>query len=1025
MKLLGRAFRCRGGGPWRCLLGAALLLWASLGSAQTCSVAGWNGPATISVNSIVNAYYAGSGTASGNSISVASATGQRTNAHALVAGDLILIMQMQDSSVAGNAGLHEYAQIVGVSGTTLNLNRALSNSYTQSMNATNVRNWQVIWVPQYSAMTLTATITPDRWTIAAAGGAATGGVVAFDVAGSLALNGTVSVAGSGFRGAMGLNGSFVNTATATTANTQFTPTSAATIVGGQKGEGIQGTPPVVFAGVLAPVNYLALLGQGYALGAAGQAAISNAGGGANNGNTGDANNFNAGGGGGSNVGAGGQGGNSWNNGNTLTVALNQGTTNDIGNVAGGKGGNAIANLATRLVMGGGGGSGGANNASGDALTLWPPSPASFPPPNNTVVANGASGAITSSGAPGGGVVLIRAGSLGATAGRIEAPGYLAYNKSLGSDTDAGGGGGGGGSVFVTAGSANGAGLTINAAGGAGGSSNYFNHGPGGGGGGGFVLSNFAVGSVNVAGATSGIDACCGAAGIALGANGSPKAWNSTSGAAGSSSAGGGTAAGVQGGASCLPLITVTKSTATPTRTSAPGATASYSINLSNSGGPAPNVFVFDTLPPGWAYTGATAPTYTYSPAPPPAAGSAASGAETTAAGTPGVLPASSVTNANSVTAVSLRAAGAAPGRVPTTGAATPTFGSFYLAQNGTITVTFLVTIPTTATAGTYHNPAGVIFLDPTRVTSASRMVSPLTGVNSNRSGVNYSANTTYASGSTTNVLGSNYNGLQGGPTGEDVRLLPDISVTKTAPASATPGTTITYTITPRNNGWGIGTQSYAATQATDVSSANVPTVLGSNPLTITDTLPSGVTISGVFTGTGWTCAGTGIQVCTLANATAWPIAASTNFNAVTGAATITAICSGATTPRTNTVAVSPAAGEVNASNNTATATTALTCVTANLQVTKTNGTGTVTAGSTTSYTVTVSNLGPGAATPTTLTDTPSGGLNCASVAVTCVGAGGAGCPAASMPFTSLTTGVLISAFPANSTATFVVSCTVP
>ncbi|MBI2771476.1 MAG: DUF11 domain-containing protein [Burkholderiales bacterium] len=995
-----------------------LALCASLGAAQTCGLAGWNGPLTAS--GVINAYYAGTGAvaAGASSITVASTTGQRTNTHVLVAGDMILIMQMQDSAVAGNSGLHEYAQVVGVAGATLSLNRPLTNSYNQTMNNTNVRNWQAVWVPQYSALTITASVTADRWTITTAG-AATGGVVAFDVAGSLALNGTVTVAGMGFRGAMGLNGSAIWAAgTATTANSIFTPTSVATIIGGQKGEGTQGTPPVVFNGTVAGSTYTVLLGQGYALGAGGQAAIGNAGGGANNGLNGDNNNFNAGGGGGSNAGAGGQGGNSWNSGTNTSAPLNQNTLTDVGNVAGGKGGTAIANSSTRLVMGGGGGSGGANNATADVVTLWPPSPASFPPPNNAVVANGASGAVTSSGASGGGVVLIRAGSISSTAGKIDASGYQAYNKSLGGDTDAGGGGGGGGSVFITAGSGNGAGLTINALGGAGGSSNYFNHGPGGGGGGGYIATNLGGITPNINGATNGIDACCGAAGTNLGTNGSPKAWNATAGANGATAAAG-APAGVQSGASCLPLITVTKSTLTPTLTSAPGATASYSIKLSNSGGAASNLFIFDTLPPGWAYTAATAPTYTYSPAPPPAANSPASGAETTSAGTPGALPVSTVATANSVTAVSLRAAGAAPGVAPATGAVTPTFGSFYLPQNGVITVSFLVTIPATATAGTYHNPAGVIFLDPTRVTTAVRMLSPLTDVNSNRAGVNYSANTTYASGSSTNVLGSNYNGLQGGPTGDDVQLLPDFSVTKTASASSTPGRTISYTITARNSGWAIGSYTYAATQATDVSTANVPLLLGSNPLTVTDTLPAGVTLNNVFTGTNWTCTGTSTQVCTLPNANAYPIAASTDFAAITGTVTLSLNCTGATT-RTNTATVSPAFGEVNASNNTATATTTVSCVTANLQVTKTNNLTTVTSGGTTSYTVTLTNLGPSAAPLTTVTDVATG-LTCTTV--TCAPSSGlASCPAASMPFVSLTTGIVLPTFGSGTSVTLVISC---
>ncbi len=698
---------------WFVLL--ALFACASSAVAQTCALPGWDGPVTLA-SSVINAYHGGSGNpaAGATSISVASAIGLRTNTRALRVGDLILIMQMQDSTTGANAGLYEYAQIVAIAGTTLSLNRPLTNAYNQSMTTSSVRNWQVIWVPQYSSATISGTVSADRWTSNTTTGVVSGGVVALDVAGSLAFNGTVTVAGAGFRGAMGLNGSGTNAAgTATTPNSTFTPTAVTTVVGGQKGEGIQGTPPVVFVGTAAGATYTTLLGQGYALGAGGQAAIGNAGGGANNGLPSDNNNYNSGGGGGGNAGAGGQGGNSWNDGNTATVALNQGTINNIGNVAGGKGGNAITDSAIRLVMGGGGGSGGANNATANAVTTWPPT-------GTSTVANGATGAVTSSGAPGGGVVLIRAGSFAATAGVINASGYSSYNKALPADTDAAGGGGAGGSVFINAGAGTAAGLTVNASGGAGGSSNYFNHGPGGGGGGGYVLSNITGGTFNAAGGANGTDACCSSTGPI--SNGSPKAWNSTPGTTGITSTAGGSAAGVQGGASCLPVIAVTKSTSTPSITTTTGATATYSINLSNSGGAASNVFMIDaTLPPGWSYTAAIAPTYAYNPAPPPAANSSAAGAETTSASAPGVLPVNTLTTVNTGTAVSLRAAATAPGVTPTTGSNTVTFGSFYLPQNSSITVSFVATIPNTATVGVYHNPAGVIFLDPTR-TTVSEMV---------------------------------------------------------------------------------------------------------------------------------------------------------------------------------------------------------------------------------------------------------------------------------------------------------------
>ena len=87
-------------------------------------------------------------------------------------------------------------------------------------------------------------------------------------------------------------------------------------------------------------------------------------------------------------------------------------------------------------------------------------------------------------------------------------------------------------------------------------------------------------------------------------------------------------------ARCLPNLTVTKTANTPVVTSATAATASYTINVRNTGGAATNVFLFDTsLPPGWLYSTAFTPQYAYSPAPPFAGGTFAAGAESVTAAT--------------------------------------------------------------------------------------------------------------------------------------------------------------------------------------------------------------------------------------------------------------------------------------------------------------------------------------------------------------------------------------------------------
>ncbi len=1002
------------------ILGMVLALaCAGPATGQTCAAPGWQGPVTLAGSSIINSYHAGTGSpaAGATSITVASATGQRSSNRALAAGDLIIIMQMQDSATPANAGLHEYAQIVAVSGTTLQLAAPLVNSYTRAMSTSAVRNWQVVHVPQYASATVSGTVSADRWTISTTTSDATGGIVAMDVAGSLAINGTITVAGAGFRGGAGISGKGTRPGGTYTDANYTAGLTFNTINGGVKGEGIAGTPAVVFAGTAAPVTYTATLGQGYAAGAGGRGAQQNAGGGGNDGNppfgtpgtTGHQ--FNSGGGGGSGAAAGGRGGNAWNN-NGSGGILNQPAGGNTGNEAGGLGGNALTYSATRMVMGGGGGAGAANDGSASSITTWPPT-------ETSVAANGAQGAITSSGAPGGGIALVRAGSLSATAGVVDASGYRAYNKWPLTDADSGGGGGGGGAVSVRAAAGSAAGLLVRATGGAGGSSNHYNHGPGGGGGGGYALINVAGATITVTGGANGTDGCCGG----TTGNGSPKAYNSTPGSTGASAATDGTPTGTGAGASCLPVINVSKSTTTPTITAATGATATWRVNLSNSGGAATNLFILDAgLPPGWTYASSPATTYSYAPAPPPSAGVNAAGAETVSATLPAGLPVANASSVNAATAISLRANGAAPGVVPGNGNNQLTFGSFYLPQNGSITVSFTVSIPDTATAGTYHNGAGVAFLDPTRTAAGTlRMVSPLANVNTNRTGTAYGSNTAYQSGATANVGGAGYSGLVAGPSTEDIALVPDLSVSKAA------GTTVfhlgsapQYIITGRNAGRPVAHQVFATTQATDQSA----TAIVSSLINITDTLPAGMTLTAVTNSNPgvWTCNpnGTSTTFTCSAGAGVYPLAAASNFVTITATTAIsTTACPG---PAVNNVSISQASlTESSIANNTATASTAVGCATS-LTVSKTNGASSVAAGGTTSYTVTFSNLGPAAANGALVSDAASAGLAC--TVNNCLVNGGAICPAAAQWPNLLSGSLPLASFPGSSSATFIVNCSV-
>ena len=734
------------------LMAFSLMFAAASANAQVCASPGVDGPATLS--GIINSYHAGSGSAAAGSsqVTVASVTGQRTSARSLAVGDLVIVMQMQDSAAPANAGQYEYAQVSSIAGNVLTLNRPLTNSYVQSVAAaagvtSAWRTFQVVRVPQHSSATVAAgnTVSSDPWTVNNANGQGTGGIVALDVAGTTAVNGIITVNGAGFRGGAGFV-SGANRAGGTFSDADYAFTTGN---GAIKGEGTVGTPFQVFNGTASALLYAtATFGQGYALGASGQGAQGNAAGGGNDGDPPIGNQFNGGGGGGGNVGAGGQGGNSW-------------TRN---NAAGGRGGTATVNSVSSLVLGGGGGAGSNNNGSTtNVITLTPPSPAGRTLPPAFGAANGASGFISSSGAPGGGVVLLRTGNLTASSGAITALGYDAYNVATGSD--GAGGGGAGGSILVTSATGNGAGLSLSAAGGGGGYSNYYDHGPGGGGGGGYIATSANLSSVatSVAGGALGYDACCGG-----GTNGAAKPYSSAGGAGGLATTTASGPVGVATGSACLPQLTVTKSTSTPTVTLPSGTTAQYSINVSNAitAGAAYGVSLNDVLPAPLGLQ-AIAATGTVG----------FSGTNTS-----GLTPTAANLSGNTTTAV-FGAGG--------TGNA-PTVSSFTLFPGGSVTVTFTVNVNSAALGATFQNSASTTFTDPTRATGGVATSSAVSNPAVSPGGA-------YASGAA--VGGSNY--LSGSSTAEDVTVVAStlLAVTKTnAVTAVAAGGTTSYTLTFSNSG---------------------------------------------------------------------------------------------------------------------------------------------------------------------------------------------------------------------------------
>ncbi|HEY4375471.1 MAG TPA: hypothetical protein VGN52_26345 [Burkholderiales bacterium] len=571
---MDKASKSRRSAAWK-RRGAALavaLACVQMAVAQVCVAPGDDGPVTVSASgTVVNTYYAGSSasvSAGATSIGVGTPTGAAT---VFSAGDMALVIQMQGATYSNanfsggstygdggsgsgytglnGAGRYEFVRITGaVAGGSVGLigggaGGGLINSYSNS----GASRYQVVRVPQYSSLTVSGGIVPGAWT------GNSGGVVALDVAGTLAFGGgSISAAGMGFRGGLGR-------AIAGSNATVNTDDCAGTTVAahGAKGEGIAGQSRDLNqqgAAATGANNYTCSSGSPaqQARGAPG-----NAGGGGNDANP-SANDQNAGGGGGAGFSNGGKGGNSWSS--NLPF--------------GGYGGTGVPQTVSLLTMGGGGGAGARNNSAG----------------------------IQSSGADGGGIVIIRAGRITGNA-TIDISG--ASGQAYVPDNDGGGGGGGGGAALILASNAGTGTLTINASGGRGSDAwptdnggTGDRHGPGGGGGGGYVAySSGTVGAI---------------ANINNGANGITTTLNDQYGAApgvsGSSNSGAslGQVPGVSTGSACLPQVTVTKQTvAAQPVTLVPGSTVRYRITATNASGrgDAENVTLSDVLPgaPAWQY----------------------------------------------------------------------------------------------------------------------------------------------------------------------------------------------------------------------------------------------------------------------------------------------------------------------------------------------------------------------------------------------------------------------------------------
>ena len=627
--------------------------------ATACATPGKDGPVSLTSASVPNTYYPGVSVSTANGASTIT-VGTPAGTTPVEAGDLVLVMQMQGATInttnttnygsvtSSTAGQYEYAKVTSVSGspvTTITLTTVLGNTYTTSTAAN--QNFQVVRVPQYSSLVVTEKVTGTAWNSQTR----IGGVLALDVAGSTTFSGTtpgLDMTAKGFSGGGGK--SYVGPAPAGTDNTYFATIASSTTAGahGAKGEGIAGTPRWYYNGSNLQTNST----EGYSTGSNNIGAPANGGGGAQDFNP-ATNSGNAGGGGGGNISAGGTGG----------FGSGSGANGSGAKASGGRG---VVVSTTKIIMGGGGGAGSSNDTDAQA--------------------------VFSSGGLGGGIVILRTGTVTGP-GKIQADGGDAPSTLAVAKTQGGGGGGAGGTILVLATPVTGTSalttLTASAVGGDGGTvnsgvSNGTSYGPGGGGSSGVIYASSAFSAVT----------------LTVGANGTttdgkkqpkPDAYGATPGAVGTSNT---TTlptntATIGGANSCLPMLSVALSTATPnvTRDNGTPRPASYTTIVSNTGGTAQASSTTLTLDPFFTYVTAQIPTVIL-----------------TAADGTATKPNSTLTGA---------------------GTSTPVFSGITIPSGSTLRIDFSAAIAATAVNGTVYQASGnVTFTDPTRTATSATTTTP-------------------------------------------------------------------------------------------------------------------------------------------------------------------------------------------------------------------------------------------------------------------------------------------------------------
>ena len=459
------------------------------------------------------------------------------------------------------------------------------------------------------------------------------------------------------------------------------------------------------------------------------------------------------------------------------------------------------------------------------------------------------------------------------------------------------------------------------------------HGPGGGGAGGFIAISGAA-TTNVNGGANGITTTVSDSyGATPGGTGSVIAIATSD------------VPGANAGAQCLPVITTTKTTSTPTVINTPaGTTATYAIVVSNAAnkGTAINLAISDTLPANFTYSSTV-----------------------------------SVTLAGGATRPSTTN--------PAAGAAVPSWTSFSIPGGGSVTLTFIAQLASSVGAGTYQNPATATYSDPTRAAAGGTTTSSYNSASSTAEDVavtvrdltiakshagNFSqgqTNATYsivvtnsgsaattgvvtvtdtlpASLSATNMAGTGWTCVLATRTCTRLDSLaaglsyPAIVVTVTVASNAPASVTNTATV---SGGGEINVANDTATDPTTITTTPDMTITKSHvgnfqqgqtgatytltarnsgfadtsgTVTVTDTLPVGLTATNIA-GVGWTCV-LGTLTCTRSDV----LPTSTNYPVIT---VTVDVANNAAASVTNSASVS-GGGQNNTANDTATDVTAVT-----------------------------------------------------------------------------------------------------